>query len=522
MFRRGRLALFLLPSRLQLRASAFAAMVAPAALPLATALAVIAPGWKEKLDPVSGKTFYYNRTTKETTWDFPSDTDVKAVVRGEKEQSTAASKSALPAAMIAPDWKGKIDAETGKASSSSSTKKQPTRERKNAIAPSAFCGVHKQLRSKEFLLPNNDDASTFSCIARSQCKTTVCAVHGNIRLLRLLSALPDGQGWECLPDDQCKVGGTIADDAHKINNQLTVKELCSEHKMLRFRYAMVANSDGTSWRCQLGNVCKEKRTVYCSTHKKYRKSVFMMPTGIGEFVCVAPNECVDAMRNWVPDNVLPPDWKKKIDPDSGNTFYYNRKTKETTWDFPAAAPAVTAVVSVSTLVSIAPKPSITDTKPAVIKPAADKAAADKATAEKATAHKATADPKPLAVITPVKLAVKSVPTTYSDDDEDFTPVKPETVAPHMVIGQPFVPVSPLKPFVPKPVAKISYNAAIEDDDNDDFVPTEGAVTPRQPYVPTVIAPDWKAKLDAETGNTFYFNRKTKETTWDFPAGPADK
>jgi hypothetical protein len=29
-------------------------------------------GWDEKLDPSSGKTYYYNRATKETSWNNPN------------------------------------------------------------------------------------------------------------------------------------------------------------------------------------------------------------------------------------------------------------------------------------------------------------------------------------------------------------------------------------------------------------------------------------------------------------------
>ena len=35
----------------------------------------------------------------------------------------------------------------------------------------------------------------------------------------------------------------------------------------------------------------ETKTVYCSRHKKHRRSKFMTKTATGEFVCVAPNEC---------------------------------------------------------------------------------------------------------------------------------------------------------------------------------------------------------------------------------------
>ena len=33
---------------------------------------------------------------------------------------------------------------------------------------------------------------------------------------------------------------------------------------------------------------------------------------------------------------LPADWASAVDPGSGNTFYYNKKTNESSWDPPAA------------------------------------------------------------------------------------------------------------------------------------------------------------------------------------------
>ena len=260
MFCRGRLALFLLPSRMQLCAS--------------TPVAVIASDWKEKIDAETGKPFYYNRKTKETTWDFPA--------------AAPAVRAVKCANLI------KFE------------KEQP---QQSVAATSALCTVHKVMRGKEFLQPNKPlnnqtggEADTFSCIDTARCKTTVCAVHGNLRLLKVLSARLDGKGWECLPSDPCKEGGGLAHDAQMVNNLITNRQMCSEHKMFRFTHSMVASNNGkavctnskaagTTWCCVPGNECKEKRTIYCSTHKKHRRSFFMTKTAAGEFVCVAPNEC---------------------------------------------------------------------------------------------------------------------------------------------------------------------------------------------------------------------------------------
>lgn len=74
----------------------------PPAAPAAAAVAELPPGWAEHMDPGTGKSFYHNAATGETSWDRPA------------AAAAPAPAAAAPAA-LAPGWEEHIDPGTQQA-----------------------------------------------------------------------------------------------------------------------------------------------------------------------------------------------------------------------------------------------------------------------------------------------------------------------------------------------------------------------------------------------------------------------
>eukprot|EP00985_Skeletonema_marinoi_P011363 scaffold5397_cov126-Skeletonema_marinoi.AAC.10 len=68
--------------------------------------------WKATVDSSTGKTYYYNKTTKEVSWTIPK--GYKGSVRGDKKAKSVGDKAEFDGSDIAKYWRETVDANTGK------------------------------------------------------------------------------------------------------------------------------------------------------------------------------------------------------------------------------------------------------------------------------------------------------------------------------------------------------------------------------------------------------------------------
>lgn len=178
-------------------------------------------------------------------------------------------------------------------------------------------------------------------------------------------------------------------------------------------------------------------------NKETRETTWKQPTdyvdpAASTVVAPAPAS-VPATAALATDN----DWVAKLDPKSEKMYYYNRKTKETTWEMPAS-------------MSTAPAAAAT-----IIPPQADK--------ESESDWVDKLDPK------------SNKTYYYNRKTKETSWTKPEG------FGTAGAATTIVVPSV-----------------SEQKQPTHA------------IESDWIAKLDPKSNNTYYYNHKTKETTWEKP------
>lgn len=181
---------------------------------------------------------------------------------------------------------------------------------------------------------------------------------------------------------------------------------------------------------------------------------------------------------------LPDDWQESLDPASGNPFYYNSKTGESSWTRPAAPEPAPATSS--------------SAQPA----AASSQAATQAggLAEGWTEHVDPGSGKTFYY----KVATGETSWTKPEAPQEQTPAESSA------------PASDWAEHVdPGTGNTFYYNAKTGETSWTNPEPAKSAAATATPAA--AADEDWQESIDPASGNPFYYNPKTGETSWTKPA-----
>jgi len=173
------------------------------------------------------------------------------------------------------------------------------------------------------------------------------------------------------------------------------------------------------------------------------------------------------------------EWVATVDSTSGKTYYYNRQTRETTWEMPVGAKIVQAPAT---------KPAAAAALPAAQPQPEWKEVIDKSTGKSYYYNRTTKQTRwdPPESYIPAKEKASSALTSAASQPASSTPSPASTspaVAPAATASGGSSSASP----APAPASV---------DDNDDA--------------------NWRETFDPKSGKPYYYNRKTKQTTWEDP------
>ena len=208
-----------------------------------------------------------------------------------------------------------------------------------------------------------------------------------------------------------------------------------------------------------------------------------------------------------PQSGLPSDWQEYNDPSTGRAYYYNKLTKETTWDKPApAAPKAPSVPAAP----VAPDADWTEHKD----PATGKAYYYNKLTKETTWEKPATRPGssiPPAPAAPKAPSVPGAPVAPGGLPPDWTEHKDPATGKAYYYNKLTKETTWDKPATRPGSSMPSAPAA----------PNAPSV-PGAPIAPGGLPSDWTEHKDPATGKAYYYNKLTKETTWDKPAPAAPK
>jgi len=208
------------------------------------------------------------------------------------------------------------------------------------------------------------------------------------------------------------------------------------------------------------------------------------------------------------DGSLPENWMALDDPDSGDTYYVNKETGESTWDRPVNQPKTES----SQTMNLSAHSGSTSLDNNDDNDDNDNDTTDNDNDNDATTNNDDDDDDDVtersndAPLPPGWTAIvdpSSGDTYYAHESGETTWDRP---APAMPPGQSQTPPSSL------PGSMHST-----DDDNDDDDDNDNRDDDNNDDLP----PGWIAVVDPDSGDTYYVNEATGETTWDRPSSPSN-
>ena len=221
---------------------------------------------------------------------------------------------------------------------------------------------------------------------------------------------------------------------------------------------------------------KTNRQYFYNT--KTKATTWTAPEGVVVPIVVADAAKPAAAAAAKTAAALPSPWVEKTDPKSGRVFFYNPTTKATSWNRPEEQPAAaTEDTTATTVAGETSHPAPTSTIPA-----------PSATAPSDWVEKLDAKTNRVYYVN-----TKTKKTTWNKEDTLATA---------------------------DPVTEPAAAAAVAAASTPSSRATPGAGTSSTPAAPSTTPPallaPWVEKTDPKSGRTYYLNPTTKETTWNRP------
>jgi len=230
-----------------------------------------------------------------------------------------------------------------------------------------------------------------------------------------------------------------------------------------------------------------------------------------------------AAETEVPANegALLPGWIEASDPTHGRMYYYNSETGETTWDRPTAPSAVEADVPQDSSV---PDEAIqadeqTETHDSTLETKGVSVSSEEHTGEVSVAAASADDKKQSSDKLPAGWEEATDPTNgttyyYNSQTGESSwelPKSPETNIPSTA-GRDSVEI----PAEDEPSSQLAEETPLEDIAVEEAVDvaTSEASTPQET---NELPPGWVESTDPSTGRSYYFNADTGVTSWELPA-----